>query len=755
MRDPKRVIAAVPPAYRAIGLVAAAAASAGLFFLELVAGKVLLPLFGGAPAVWISCLAFFQVALVAASLHADRLVRRWGLRYQLAIQTAAFAAAAVAAPAGLTIAARWARPESALPLPLLVLATLAVGVGPAFFAVATLAPLFGHWRSLWPDARNNGSADGRAAYGLYAAGNAGSFMMLAAYPSLLEPLAGVSQQIDLAARLFIAVALLTLAVGGLTVWLAGRTSDGSATTSPASSRAWRQWLGWAALAAVPASWLAAVTTHATVEVAPIPLLWVAPLAIYLASFVVAFSSVGLRLARVAGPALLAATALAAWLVSTDAGEPEWLVLAGHLAAFGVACVSVHGMLFDQRPAVASLSSFYLALAVGGACGGLFNAVAAPLVFDAHHEFPLTIAAAAGLSSAVLRLHWSSRLAATLVVVGVLAGILIAAPWMPLPRAGWLILLALVVATFATVVSGGERALAFYGLMLGTFLVGEEARQVVHRERTFFGVLRVCESTNGPSRILMHGGIRHGVQLLADDPARRRIPLAYYNEAGPLGSVFAGLDAVGRRGRVGVAGLGVGTVASYARPGDAFVFYEIDAAVARLAADTRWFTFLADCRGSTRVVVDDARRALEREPDGFLDLLVVDAFTGDSVPTHLLTREAFALYGRKLADDGVLALHVSNKYLDFVPVVEAVAADGGWMGLVARDVDVGFDAARIPSEWISLSRSLDSVKAIYGRPTSGQWTWRPFAESTSRSPWTDDRTAVIEALWYRRGPRQNP
>jgi hypothetical protein len=244
---------------------------------------------------------------------------------------------------------------------------------------------------------------------------------------------------------------------------------------------------------------------------------------------------------------------------------------------------------------------------------------------------------------------------------------------------------------------------------------------------------------------MHGGIRHGVQLLADEPERRRIPLAYYHEAGPLGSVFAGLDAVGRRGRVGVAGLGVGTVASYARPGDEFVFFEIDPAVARLAADTRWFTFLADCRGATRVVVDDARRALERETDGGLDLLVIDAFTGDSVPTHLLTREAFALYGRKLTADGVLALHVSNKYLDFVPVVEAVAADGDWMGLVGRDVEVGADAARIPSEWIALSRSLDAVKAIYARPTSDQWKWRPCAETTARTPWTDDRTAVIEAL----------
>ena len=491
-----------------------------------------------------------------------------------------------------------------------------------------------------------------------------------------------------------------------------------------------------------------MTTHATVEVAPVPLLWVVPLAVYLASFVLVFTPAGRRLRRFEGPALLAATALACWLIAADVDEPATLVLMLHLAAFGVGCVCIHGMLVDRRPAVADLSSFYLALAVGGACGGLFNAVVAPLVFDAHHEFPLALAAAAGLAPAGLACRWSIRLATTCLVAAALVGVLVAAPWLAVPRTGWLALLALAVAAAAVTLAGGERALALGGLMLGTFFIGETSRQVLRRERTFFGVLRVCASANGPSHVLMHGGIRHGVQLLADDPARRRIPLAYYNEAGPLGSVFAALDALGRRSRVGVAGLGVGTLASYARPGDDFVFFEIDPAVARLATDTRWFTFLADCRGAARVVVDDARRALERASDGNLDLLVIDAFTGDSVPTHLLTREAFALYGRKLRPDGVLALHVSNKYLDFVPVVEAIAADGGWMGVYARDVDVGADAARIPSEWMALSRSLEAVQAIYARPTSDRWTWRPCAESSTTAPWTDDRTAVIEVTLSR-------
>jgi hypothetical protein len=739
----------MPALWSAVAIVAAAAASAALFLLELIAGKILLPLFGGAPGVWISCLAFFQVGLVVATLYADRLIRLRNPRLQLAAQAAVFAAAALALPTGLAIASAWAQPESPLPLPLLVVAVLAAGVGPVFFAVATLSPIFGHWRSLWPDTETSG---GRAAYGLYAAGNAGSFAMLAAYPTLIEPMAGIDSQVDFAGRLLLAVAVLMLVVGALTLRVGSKPHVAVAAGSScvhAPHVPLGKWLWWAALAAVPASWLASVTTHATVEVAPIPLLWVVPLAIYLASYVVVFTAWGRRLKRFEGAILLVASALAVWMVGTDFDEPVALVLTLHLVAFGVACVCIHGMLVDSRPPPERLSSFYLALAVGGASGGLWNAMAAPFVFDAHLEFPLAIAVAAGIAPAIWRLRVPTRLAASLSVAAVIVGVLLLAPWMPLPRSAWLTVIGACVAVLALALTGGERAVAIFALSCCLFFVGEAAGSVVFRERTFFGVLRVCESSNGPSRVLMHGAIRHGEQLVSSDLDRRRIPLTYYAEAGPLGSVFRGLDARGRRGRVGVAGLGIGTVASYARPDDDYVFFEIDPAVVRIAEDPRWFSFLADSKGRTRVVIDDARRAIEREPDASLDLLIIDAFTGDSVPTHLLTREAFALYGQKLHPDGVIALHVSNKYLDFVPVVEAIAADGGWMGIYATDVDVGVGAARTPSEWMALSRSLEPIKAIYASPTSDRWRWQPCAESVKARPWTDDHTAVIEALWNRR------
>lgn len=727
-----------------LAVVAAFTASACLFLIELFAGKQLLPQFGGAPGVWIACLAFFQLALVAAYFHADRLIRHRSPGSQVGLQAMLFAAAALVAPLGLG-AGLTEGMQARLAVPVVVLLMLAVSIGPAFFAVATLAPLFGHWRSRWGRGAAAREAETDRAYGLYAAGNAGSFAALIAYPLVIEPMAGLAGQAEFAARLYAVVAALTIACG----WFAAsRSRAGVALARVAAARpvGWPTWLRWATLAAVPASWLSGLTTYATVEVAPIPLLWVVPLAVYLASFVVVFSPGGRRLRGLERPLVIAAVGLAAWLLAGNVEQPTWPVLLAHLAAFFVVCVGLHGVLVDERPPADQLSSMYLAMAAGGACGGLFNAVVAPAVFDAHHEFPLAIALAAALlptaADATPRPHRWLFVAVPAVAVSALAAL---APWLAAPRWVWLAALAALLAVVLAMLRRAERGLAVAAVFIVTFFMGETFQRVIHRSRTFFGVLRVCEAANGPSRTLVHGGITHGVQLVSDDPERRRIPLSYYAEAGPLGSVFRGLETVRPIRRVGVAGLGVGTVAAYAEPGQEFVFFEIDPEVVRIARNPGWFTFLADCRGDVRVVVDDARLALARESDASLDLLVVDAFTGDSVPTHLLTREALALYGRVLAPDGVVALHVSNKYLDFVPVVERLAADGGWMAVRGLDADVPAEFARSPSEWMVLSRSLDAIKAIYAAPTSDRWRWQPCAEEPPGRPWTDDHTAVAEAL----------
>ena len=732
---------------RAVSLMFAAAAcgaSACLFLVELVAGKLLLPLCGGAPAVWITCLAFFQITLVVAYVHAARHVRRHPEAWQTAVQALLFVAAAVTSlivlrsDALVGLVGRW-------PVGSRALVILTVAVGPAFFALAALTPLFGHWRGCWPAERN---ATMNASYGLYAAGNVGSFAALVAYPLLIEPALGVRLQLGLIGMLYALVGIVAVACGGITARSVGSTRVSAAEPlAGTSSVGWATWGRWVLLAAVPSAWLAGVTTYATTKVAPLPLLWVAPLAAYLASFAVVFSPWGRRWTRCEPVAVLLAVGGAAWLIAGEVTSPTWPVIGAHVLALFIVGIGLHGRLVDERPSIPEQSSFYVALAIGGAAGGLCNAVIAPALFDAHHEFPLAIAVAAGLvlgggrdgghavryplAAVSLALIWGLVWASP-------GGISIASIW-------WLAAVGVTIAVSLVMLDGWWRTAALAALLVATFTANERSDGVVYRSRTFFGVLRVCEIANGPSRTLVHGSIAHGVQLVSDDPERRRIPLSYYAEAGPLGSIYKGLTSVRPLRRVGIAGLGIGTVAAYAEPGQEYVFFEIDPEVVRIAHNPDWFTFLADCRGDVRVVVDDARFALEREPESGLDLLVVDAFTGDSVPTHLLTREALALYGRTLAPDGVLALHVSNTYLDFVPVVERLAADGGWMALQGRDADVPPEFARSPSEWMVLSRSLDVIKAIYAQPTSDRWRWRPCAERPSGRPWTDDHTAVTEAV----------
>lgn len=575
-----------------------------------------------------------------------------------------------------------------------VVASVVMLVGGSFFAIAGIGPLIAHWRTRW-DAGRAPPAD--AAYRLSVAANAGSAAVLLSYPFVIESSAGLSGQWVLLWRAFLVAACSALVCG----WYASRLRPNpAAATGVTTTRCQPGDVAvWAALAATPASWLAGVTAHLTVEVAPIPLLWIAPLAAYLASFAIVFSPGGRRLRPWEPAMLLSAIAVTTVLLAGGFEQPVWIVLSLHLASFFCASLALHGQLFDRRPPASRLTAFYLAMAVGGALGGLFNALVAPFLFDARHEYPIALLAAT---------FWTTGLPRSLRV----------------PRLQLLLAAAFGVAFFSQ----------------------ERLDGVVHRSRSFFGVLRVCDDENGPSRNLRHGRIIHGVQLLSEDPARRAIPLSYYHQSGPLGSVFRGLEAFGGPRRVGVAGLGIGTIAAYGTKGQEFSFFEIDPDVVRIARDPRWFTFLADSAAATRIVIDDARAAIAREPDAAYDLLVIDAFTGDAVPTHLLTREALAVYGAKLAPAGCVAFHISNRYLDFAPIIATLARDGGWMALLARDDKVPADYARTGSRWMVLGRSFDIVKSIHDNPTSDLWRWTPAIGDGGR-PWTDDHSALAEALDY--------
>ena len=723
-------------------LAAACCGAFSLFVLELFAGKFLLPRFGGAPAVWVSCLSFFQVALVAGYFFSHRVGHTAAPRLQCWIVAFLFILTALATG----MIARLPDPAAigdGLPRVAAVPVVLAATIGPAFFTLATLAPLLGLWCTLSDRCDRAGNSGGeRGAYGLYVASNAGSFLALLAYPILIENLLGLSRQTELLGLLFLMVAVCTLAAG----WYMARLAPPAAgvlIARPDSTPGWRQVIHWTTLAAIPASWLSSITTYATAEVAPIPLLWIVPLAIYLASFILVFSRRGRDFRRLEPAAAIVGIVTVSVLLGGNVREPIWIVLSLHGLALLTLCIVLHGMLVDTRPPAEHFTVFSLAMASGGALGGLFNALVAPLLFDAHHEFPLAVAAAAGMIPPLTR---SRPFHIRLLAAGAAAaGMALAAgylPWLAPNRGLWLVILGAVTLVTLIVCGGWERAAGIAVVLFAAFVMIETERQVRYRTRTFFGVLRVEASDNGPSHELVHGSIRHGIQLVSDDRSRRLIPLSYYHPAGPLGSIFASLP---QAGQVGVAGLGVGTIAAYAKPMQDFVFFEIDPAVAAIACDKRWFSYLADTEGRCRIVIEDARLALGREPDRAFDLLVIDAFTGDAVPTHLLTREALNLYGRKLSPDGILALHISNRYLDLAPIVAALAADGDWMALDAADRDVPGDFARLPSRWMALTRSLAVTKRIYDSPTSPRWHWRPAIPHPHAPVWTDDRTSVTRSL----------
>ena len=719
-----------------------------LFWVQPLYARLMLPLLGGAPAVWITAMLFFQAALLAGYLYAHLSIRWLGLKRQSLVHgvllLAAFVALPVALPAG------WTPPASAMPAGW-QLALMAAGVGLPFFAVAATAPLLQRWFA------HSGHADAADPYFLYGASNIGSIAALLLYPLLFEPALRLGQQ-GLAWTTLYTVLIALIGLCGYAMWRryvaapADAAADGL-TLSPEID--WRRRLWWIALAFAPSSLMLGTTLHISTDIAAVPLLWVLPLTLYLLSFVIVFARRPLlphrRMLALQIPALIVLAVVMSWDIAGPWGE-----ILIHLVAFFVIATACHGELAARRPAARHLTEFYLWLAVGGVLGGVFNAVLAPLLFDTVLEYPLMIAAIALLRP------WNKAGGRRALALDVLqpAGVALLALAVPLAfeygpdddgRA-------VVAATFsiATGITIGfaliDRPLRF-ALGLGVLLAagpvvlsqtgfsGDYRGKTLLRERSFFGVHRVMlQSEPAEAHVLLHGTTVHGAQFLS--PSARRRPLTYYHPEGPLGAVFQSFPPW-RFLRVGVVGLGTGATACYARRDQDWTFFEIDPAVVRIARDPRYFTYLADCKPDAAVVLGDARLSLRRVPDGRFDLLVLDAFSSDAIPVHLLTAEAFALYRRKLAPRGVLAIHISNQFLDLEPVVGRITAETGFFGVVQYDNDP--DAAetlvslRVPSIWAVMARRPDDIAEL--APDS---RWLPLRGATSPL-WTDDYVNIVQAF----------
>ncbi len=700
--------------------------SALLFLLQPMCAKMLLPHLGGTPAVWNTCMVFFQAGLLVGYLYAHRLPSAIGLRPHALVHVTLMLAAFLLLPIG--FASDAASPEHPV---LAVLLLLALNVGMPFALLASSAPLIQRWAA----------ATGRDPYGLYALSNVGSFVGLLAYPFVLEPTLTLTQQSEVWRWGFLAAIVLQACC------LPWRDASSSAPVVASTPPTWKQRLGWTLLALAPSSLLLSVTTHLTTDLAPIPLLWVLPLGLYLATFIVAFgerfrASVE-TLARWA-PLWVLVIALTMWL---EANQPLLVVLGIHLAGFFWIALLCHTKLAQSKPAASQLTDFYLCLAFGGVLGGVFNALLAPRIFNGLAEYPIMLLAACllgGLSSWRLPsrtdLVFAFGVAAVAAVLLVVVQFVLGLPAGPLQVAAVFVLPAL-----ACYVSR-ENAWRFVLGMAGLFVValfhdGVQGR-LLHQERSPFGIHRV--SAQGGFRRLIHGHTVHGMQDEREDVPT---PLTYYHPKGPIGSLLTAMENDPRLGKVGIVGLGAGALAAYAQPGQDWTFYEIDPAVKRIAENRRYFTFLSTCRGRVRVELGDARLQLQKSEDKF-GVLIVDAFGSDAIPTHLLTREALNLYRDRLQDHGVLAFHISNEYLDLEPVLANLAASMAppLLAFVCEDRAVSDDdrsQGKYPSVWLVMARAesdLDGLRA--------NLPWRRAQPRPDSRIWTDDHTNLFQAFRLR-------
>ena len=762
-----------------------------LFVVQPMVGKMILPLLGGTPAVWSTCMVFFQAALLGGYAYAHATTAWLGIRRQTILHLALLAVPLAVLPLGVD-ASRLPGGEANPVLGVLVLLSLSVGL--PFFVVSATAPLLQHWFT------HTGHRAARDPYFLYAASNLGSMLALLSYPILIEPRlklrdAGWLAQTRLwtLGYLLLAVLIVLCAVAvrrSAARTAAARDADGMAPTPPPSPEAAEQSGGaptigrrlyWVALAFAPSSLLLGATTYVTTDIAALPLLWVLPLAIYLLSFIIAFGGWRAALHRVVRAATLPLVLLVMFFMISHYQPRNWVTVLWHFLLLFVVSLACHGELAISRPSPRHLTEFYLLISVGGVLGGLANALIAPLVFNSLLEYPLAMVLACVLVVGARASLTGAR--ARLLSVALPLGVILLALVLYSESLSLQVDTAFLIRVFdpgshlvTTWISPTEQLvnkLLTYGvpllacallwrrpLALGAALAGVlvvagfvDARnsEEIRRARSFFGVLRVTRDrdTKGYTE-LRHGTTLHGRQ--ANDPTRQGEPLSYYHREGPIGHLFAELQRRSTSLRIAVIGLGTGTLAAYARPGDAITFYEIDRLVRDIAFDRAYFTYTTDAtaRGvSQRVELGDARVRLERvkreRPGERYDLIVVDAFSSDAIPVHLLTREALQLYLDMLAPGGVLVLHISNRYLDLEPVVANLAEDAALGGRLIGDDESEEIAGANRSTWVVLA---PTAEALGGLVKDERWSAEGLEPDPRVGVWTDDFHNLLSVLKWR-------
>ena len=709
-----------------------------LFSIQPMFAKMVLPRLGGAPAVWSVAMVFFQTALLAGYCYAHVLGRWLSPRRAALLHLLLIGATAMTLPIG--IAAGWGAPPSS-GIALWLFGLFAVSIGLPFFTLSASAPLLQSWfaASGHPQAKNP--------YVLYAASNLGSFAALFAYPVVIEPWLTLSMQTRIWSAGFAILAILVAAAA----LFAGDTGFGAATRQRAQddvAPGLGERVRWVVLAGIPSGLVVAVTAHITTDVAAAPFLWVVPLAIYLLTFVaifrerpwIAHTTVVWLVPFVVAP-------LAISLIGGD--KVYWVAtILLNLGAFALLTLMCHGEVYARRPGPQRLTEFYLFTSLGGVIGGAFAGLLAPQIFNGNYEYPILIAAAllcmpgfftGARKGAVEALPWLA-LSAALVLVW----------WfthLKLPATFELPFQAVSAVLAAAMLLQRHRPMRFFALVLLGFTITAFWRPglaPIETARSFFGVHKVVETADGKARLLYHGTTIHGAQRLRNDDGTPvdgpPVVASYYYAGGPFAEgIGSARAALGGFDRAAVIGLGTGTLACLRKPSERWDFFEIDPEVVRIARDPHLFKFMSACEPDASIMLGDARLTLPASC-GQYDLIVLDAFSSDAIPVHLLTREAFGGYLSKLSPHGVILAHISNRHLDLAPVVANAAQSLGLVAFLREDQAAGgiFTDLHANARVIVLGRSPGDVGAVAA-------SWTPLQPDPSSATWTDDYSNILGAM----------
>ena len=708
--------------------------SAGLVFLvQPMFAKMALPVLGGSSSVWNVSLVCFQAALLSGYIYAHLLVKLNNVLFETIIHGVFLLLAALILPFGLTDAL--GVPDPASPTMWLI-GVFMLSIAPAFAVISATAPLIQSWYS------RSGRHDAADPYHLYAASNVGSLIGLMAYPIIMEPLLSLASQ-TMSWSLGYGVLAIGLTACGLLAWKTG--SNKPATSASVADvevdeteNKTLQRLKWLALAFIPSSLLIGTTTHIVTDVASAPFLWAPPLMIYIASFIVVFSSArekSLQASTLILPFIVAAV-LGLMFVPQLSSISIMLVLGLDLAALAAASIVCHGMMAEMRPQASRLTEFYLLMSLGGVLGGAFNALLAPVIFNSAIEYPIMLAIvllARPILVAKPKLKENYLPIAAVIVAVVAAGLHLASVDLaPLTQFA-LVMIPL----FALILYRNEFVAAFASAaalcVTGMSMPILNANDVIS-ERSFFGVVRTV--TLGDMRFMMHGTTLHGAQFI--DKPGAPTPITYYHSTTPIAQLFA---ASTHAKEVGVIGLGVGSTACLAAPNQSTTFFEIDPLVAKVALDPTRFTYLSECGQNASVVLGDGRITLQNEPAGKFGLILIDAFSSDAIPVHLLTIEAIEGYMSRLSDDGVVAFHITNRHIDLEPIVARAASNLG-LAIKSQRFSPPESLADEPvahSHLVIMSRDEANFASL-----NSDERWTP-VKADNKALWTDDYSNILGAI----------